>query len=135
MNDPQTITILGSTGSIGTNTLDVLARHPDRFNVYALTASTRVDAMLDQCVRFKPRYAVMSSPAHADMLRARVHELSLPVEVLSGDAALCEVSASSDVDIVMAAIVGAAGLAPSLAAAAAGKKLLLANKEALVVGG
>lgn len=135
MTDPQTITILGSTGSIGTNTLDVLARHPDRFNVYALTASTRVDAMLDQCVRFKPRYAVMSSPAHADMLRARVHELSLPVEVLSGDAALCEVSASSDVDIVMAAIVGAAGLAPSLAAAAAGKKLLLANKEALVVGG
>lgn len=135
MTAPQSITILGSTGSIGTNTLDVLARHPGRFKVHALTASTRVDLMLEQCVRFQPRYAVMTSEAHASALRARLRELSQPVEVLSGAQALCEVSAAPETDIVMAAIVGAAGLAPSLAAAAAGKKLLLANKEALVVGG
>ncbi|MCU0761526.1 MAG: 1-deoxy-D-xylulose-5-phosphate reductoisomerase [Hydrogenophaga sp.] len=135
MTELQSITILGSTGSIGTNTLDVLARHPGRFRIHALTASTRVDALLEQCVRFRPRFAVMSSPPHASALRDRVRALALPVEVLSGDEALCEVSASTEVDIVMAAIVGAAGLAPSLAAASAGKKLLLANKEALVVGG
>ncbi|MCW5671339.1 MAG: 1-deoxy-D-xylulose-5-phosphate reductoisomerase [Hydrogenophaga sp.] len=135
MNRPQAITILGSTGSIGVSTLDVIARHPDRYTVFALTAATQVEAILEQCQRFAPRYAVMASPAHAQQLAARVRELGLSVEVLSGAQALCEVSRAEAVDAVMAAIVGAAGLAPSLAAAQAGKKLLLANKEALVVGG
>lgn len=135
MNATQSITILGSTGSIGKSTLDVLARHPDRYRVFALTAATQVDLMLEQCRQFSPRYAVMVSPAHARQLADRVSELGLKVQVLSGAAALCEVCIDPDVDAVMAAIVGAAGLAPSLAAAQAGKKLLLANKEALVVGG
>ena len=135
MTRSQAITILGSTGSIGVSTLDVVARHPERYTVFALTAATQVDAMLAQCQRFAPRYAVMASPEHAQQLAARVRELGLSVEVLSGAQALCDVSADPAVDAVMAAIVGAAGLAPSLAAAQAGKKLLLANKEALVVGG
>lgn len=135
MTCPQAITILGSTGSIGVSTLDVIARHPDRYTVFALTAATQVDAILAQCQRFAPRYAVMASPAHAQQLAGRVRELGLSVEVLSGPKALCDVSRDPDVDAVMAAIVGAAGLEPSLAAAQAGKKLLLANKEALVVGG
>lgn len=135
MTRPQAITILGSTGSIGVSTLDVIARHPERYTVFALTAATQVEAMLAQCQQFAPRYAVMASPAHAGQLASRVRELGLRVEVLSGAQALCDVSADTAVDAVMAAIVGAAGLAPSLAAAQAGKKLLLANKEALVVGG
>lgn len=135
MTRSQAITILGSTGSIGVSTLDVIARHPDRYTVFALTAATQVDAMLAQCQRFSPRYAVMASPVHAQQLATRVRELGLPIEVLAGAQALCDVSADPAVDAVMAAIVGAAGLAPSLAAAQAGKKLLLANKEALVVGG
>ena len=135
MNMHQTVTILGSTGSIGVNTLDVIARHPGRFAIHALTAATQVELLLRQCEQFRPRYAVMVSEPHAVDLRHRVRQLGLAVEVLSGERALCEVSEDPDVDIVMASIVGAAGLAPSLAAAAAGKKLLLANKEALVVGG
>ncbi|MBA4265408.1 MAG: 1-deoxy-D-xylulose-5-phosphate reductoisomerase [Comamonadaceae bacterium] len=135
MNKPQTVTILGSTGSIGVNTLDVIARHPERFAVHALTASTQVDLLLRQCEQYRPRYAVMASDPHAVVLRHKVHQAGLKVEVLSGARALCEVSEDPEVDVVMASIVGAAGLAPSLAAAAAGKKLLLANKEALVVGG
>ena len=135
MNATQSITILGSTGSIGTSTLDVLARHPDRYRVFALTASTQVDLMLEQCRRFSPRYAVMVSESHARQLADRVGQLGLKVQVLSGAQALCDVCIAPEVDAVMAAIVGAAGLAPSLAAAQAGKKLLLANKEALVVGG
>jgi 1-deoxy-D-xylulose-5-phosphate reductoisomerase len=135
MNAPQSVTILGSTGSIGTSTLDVMSRHPERFVVHALTASTRVDEMVEQCVRFRPRVAVMASAEHAKSLDDRLRGLGLPVEVRSGEDALCEVSAAAEVDVVMAAIVGAAGLAPTLAAAATGKKLLLANKEALVVGG
>jgi 1-deoxy-D-xylulose-5-phosphate reductoisomerase len=131
----QNVTILGSTGSIGTSTLDVLSRHPDRFKVFALTAATQVDLLLSQCQLYSPRFAVMSSPSHAQQLAGRVKDLGLSVQVLSGANALCEVSADPEVDAVMAAIVGAAGLAPSLAAARAGKKLLLANKEALVVGG
>ncbi|WP_137918589.1 1-deoxy-D-xylulose-5-phosphate reductoisomerase [Hydrogenophaga sp. 2FB] len=132
---PQAVTILGSTGSIGTSTLDVIARHAERYSVFALTAATQVDAILAQCQQFHPRYAVMASPVHAQQLAQRVRELGLKVEVLSGPKALCDVSEVPGVDAVMAAIVGAAGLAPSLAAARAGKKLLLANKEALVVGG
>ncbi|MCW5652792.1 1-deoxy-D-xylulose-5-phosphate reductoisomerase [Hydrogenophaga sp.] len=135
MTRPQAVTILGSTGSIGTSTLDVLARHPDRYVVHALTAATQVDALLAQCRRFAPRYAVMASPAHAHELAQRVREEGLLVQVLSGAQALCDVASAAEVDAVMAAIVGAAGLAPSLAAARAGKKVLLANKEALVVGG
>ena len=131
----QRIAILGSTGSIGTSTLDVIARHPERYDVVALTAATQVDLMLAQCRQYAPRVAVMASEPHARLLAERVKAEGLAVEVLSGEEALCAVSVASDVDAVMAAIVGAAGLAPSLAAARAGKKLLLANKEALVVGG
>ncbi len=130
----QTLTILGSTGSIGVNTLDVVARHPDLFSVFALTAAVQVDAMLAQCQRFLPRYAVMSSPAHAAQLQEKVRELGLPIEVLSGPAALDLVASDPDVTTVMASIVGAAGLSSCLAAARSGKRLLLANKEALVVG-
>jgi len=132
---PSFLTVLGATGSIGQNTLDVVARHPDRYRVFALTAARQVDALFEQCVRHRPRFAVMVDQASAAALRARVREAGLPVEVLEGPQALCTVSEAPEVDAVMAAIVGAAGLAPSLAAARAGKKLLLANKEALVVGG
>ena len=130
----QTLTILGSTGSIGNNTLDVVTRHPDLFSVFALTAAVQVDTMLAQCQRFLPRFAVMSSPPHAVQLREKVRELGLPVEVLSGPAALDQVACDSEVTTVMASIVGAAGLSSCLAAARSGKRLLLANKEALVVG-
>jgi len=126
--------VLGSTGSIGTSTLDVVARHPDRFRVYALTAATQVDLMAQQCLQFRPDCAVMGTPEHARALRDRLG-VDLPhMEILHGPLALCEVAAASAVDAVMAAIVGAAGLPPALAAARAGKRLLLANKEALVVG-
>jgi len=131
---PQRITVLGSTGSIGTNTLDVIARHPDRFEVFALTGATQVDLMLRQCAQFKPRFAVMVQPDAAKQLQDRVRAEGLNVQVLSGAAALDEVSAHAEVNAVMAAIVGAAGLSPCLAAARSGKRLLLANKEALVVG-
>lgn len=131
----QRVAILGSTGSIGTSTLDVLARHPDRFEVYALTAATQVDLLQQQCVQFKPRFAVMASAAHATQLAERLRGAGVKTEVLGGEAAIAEVAAHEEVDAVMAAIVGAAGLAPCLAAARAGKRLLLANKEALVVGG
>ena len=131
----QRIAILGSTGSVGTSTLDVIARHPDRYEVVALTAATRVDLMLEQCRLYTPRVAVMASEPHARQLAEKLKAEDLPVMVLSGESALCSVCSDSEVDTVMAAIVGAAGLAPSLAAARAGKKLLLANKEALVVGG
>jgi len=131
---PQRITVLGSTGSIGTNTLDVIARHPDRFEVFALTGATQVDLMLRQCAQFKPRFAVMVQPDAAKQLQDRVRAEGLNVQVLSGAAALDGVSAHAEVNAVMAAIVGAAGLSPCLAAARSGKRLLLANKEALVVG-
>ncbi len=131
----QTVSILGSTGSIGVNTLDVMARQPDRYRVFALSAHSRVDIMTAQCVQFKPRYAVMVSEPQARELRRALAELGLPTEVLSGRQALEWVAAHDEVTTVMAAIVGAAGLASCIAAALAGKRLLLANKEALVVGG
>jgi len=131
----QRITVLGSTGSIGVNTLDVIARHPDRFEVFSLSAATQVDLMLAQCVQFKPRYAVMASEPHARQLADKVKAHQLPVQVLSAPDALEMIASHESVDTVMAAIVGAAGLAPCMAAARAGKRLLLANKEALVVGG
>ena len=131
----QNITILGSTGSIGTNTLDVLSNHLDRFQVFALTASKQVDLILAQCAKFKPQYAVMAQEDAGRLLAQRVKAEGLPVEVRWGPEALDWVSAHEEVHAVMAAIVGAAGLSPCLAAAHAGKRLLLANKEALVVGG
>lgn len=132
---PLVVTVLGATGSIGTSTLDVIARHPQRFSVYALSASTQVDKMLELCRRFRPAVAVMASEPHADALRQACRDAGLPVEVLGGEAGLVAVSEAPEVGAVMAAIVGAAGLAPCLAAARAGKRLMLANKEALVVGG
>lgn len=131
----QRITVLGSTGSIGGNTLDVLARHPERFEVFALSAATQVEAMLAQCAQFRPRYAVMASAPHAQALADKLQAQGLQTEVLFAPDALETIAAHPEVDAVMAAIVGAAGLAPCLAAARAGKRLLLANKEALVVGG
>ena len=131
----QRVAVLGSTGSIGVNTLDVIARHPDRFEVVALTANTQVDALLAQCERFRPRVAVMASAPHADELAEKIRQKGLPVQVERAQEAIEMVASDEAVDVVMAAIVGAAGLAPCLAAARAGKRLLLANKEALVVGG
>jgi 1-deoxy-D-xylulose-5-phosphate reductoisomerase len=131
----QHVTILGSTGSIGTSTLDVIARHPDRFKVFALTAATQVDVILAQIAQFSPVFAVMVNPECAARLAERVAAEGLPTQVLSGSKGLIDVVRDERVDSVMAAIVGAAGLPPCMAAARAGKKLLLANKEALVVGG
>ena len=131
----QRLTVLGSTGSIGTSTLDVVARHPERFEVFALSAATQVDLLLAQCAQFRPRYAVMASAPHAAVLAEKLQANGLPTQVIQSQNALEMIASHDDVDAVMAAIVGAAGLAPCLAAARAGKRLLLANKEALVVGG
>jgi 1-deoxy-D-xylulose-5-phosphate reductoisomerase len=131
----QRIAVLGSTGSIGANTLDVAARHPDRFEVFALSASSQVDLMLQQCLRFRPAFAVMAREEAGRALAAQLESSGLATRVLWGAAALDTIAAHESVDTVMAAIVGAAGLASCIAAARAGKKLLLANKEALVVGG
>jgi 1-deoxy-D-xylulose-5-phosphate reductoisomerase len=135
MQTPQRLTILGSTGSIGQSTLEVLTRHPHQFVVHALTASSQVDMMLAQCAQFKPVVAVMVQEAAARLLADKLRAEGLGTQVRWGSAALDDVAAAPEVNTVMAAIVGAAGLSPCLAAARAGKKLLLANKEALVVGG
>jgi 1-deoxy-D-xylulose-5-phosphate reductoisomerase len=135
MNKQQCITILGSTGSIGTSTLDVLSRHPAQYRIHALTAYSQVDLMLAQCARFKPEVAVMVQELAGQQLAERVKAEGLSVQVRWGAAALDEVASAQQVDAVMAAIVGAAGLSPCIAAARAGKRLMLANKEALVVGG
>jgi 1-deoxy-D-xylulose-5-phosphate reductoisomerase len=132
---PANVTVLGATGSIGTSTLDVLARHPDRYRPWALSARASTDAMAGLCVRHRPRYAVMVEPGAAEALRARLAEAAPEVEVLGGAEALVTIAAAPEVDQVMAAIVGAAGLAPTLAAAQAGKRVLLANKESLVMAG
>ena len=131
----QRLAVLGSTGSIGASTLDVAARHPDRIEVVALTAATQVDKLLAQCERFRPRVAAMASAPHAAQLAEKIRQKGLEVRVDTAPAAIENIASSAEVDTVMAAIVGAAGLAPCLAAARAGKRLLLANKEALVVGG
>ncbi|MDX1757723.1 MAG: 1-deoxy-D-xylulose-5-phosphate reductoisomerase [Marinobacter sp.] len=130
----RNVTILGATGSIGQSTLDVIRRHPDRFAVHALTASTRVDEMVSLCRDFRPRFAVMADVTAAARLAEQLPR-DLGTEVLAGETGLCEVASAGEVDTVMAAIVGAAGLAPTLAAAKAGKRVLLANKEALVMSG
>jgi len=131
----QVLTILGSTGSIGTSTLDVVSRHPELFTVFALTGARKVELMFEQCVRFKPTYALMVDESAATRLRDLLKPTDLKTQVISGSKALDELAAHPSVDTVMAAIVGAAGLSSCLAAARAGKRLLLANKEALVVGG
>ena len=132
---PQQITILGATGSIGVSTLDVIARHPERYSIFALTAHRQVDKLAEQCRRHAPRFAVMVDHAAASRLKAILRASACTTEVLAGPQALIEVASAPEVDAVMAAIVGAAGLEPSLAAARAGKKVLLANKEALVLSG
>ncbi|MBU2709753.1 1-deoxy-D-xylulose-5-phosphate reductoisomerase [Zooshikella harenae] len=131
----QNITILGSTGSIGCSTLDVIAQHPDRYQVFALVAQKDVAGMLVQCQQFRPKYAVMANSNAATKLQALLKEIGCSTEVLTGKQAQAEVATASEVDTVMAAIVGAAGLLPTLAAVSAGKKVLLANKEALVMSG
>ena len=131
----QVITVLGATGSIGCSTLDVVARHPELFSVYALTGNNQMEVLAQQCVQFAPKYAVVLSEVIAQSLRARLIELNSKTEVLVGESALCDVSSADSVTTVMAAIVGAAGLLPTMAAARAGKKILLANKESLVMAG
>jgi 1-deoxy-D-xylulose-5-phosphate reductoisomerase len=131
----QKVTILGSTGSVGVSTLDVIERHPDRFRVVALTAHSKADMLFAQCVRHRPRYAVIAHAHQAEALRRRLRLAGLDTEVLAGEEALEHVAALPEVDTVMAAIVGIAGLTPTFAAACAGKKVLLANKEALVTAG
>ena len=131
----QSITILGSTGSIGVSTLDVIARHPDRYSVYALTAHSKVDALAEQCSRFRPQCVVVGSAQAAAALTVLLKKAGLKTEVSYGPDALCDVASATACDVVMAAIVGAAGLPSALAAAKAGKKILLANKEALVMSG
>lgn len=131
----QKITILGSTGTIGLQTLDVIARHPNLYEVYALAANSNVDAMLKQCLQFKPQIAVLLNDESSLDLSVKLKEANSQTIVISGMAGLEQVSSDAEVDIVMAAIVGAAGLKPAMAAAHAGKRILLANKETLVMAG
>jgi len=131
----QQVTILGATGTIGTQTLDVISQHPERFGVFALTASTSVQGLFDLCVKYKPRYAVLLSPTAASALETQLKNARVATTVLQGEDALSEVASHQDVDVVMAAIVGAAGLHPAMAAAKTGKRILLANKETLVMAG
>jgi 1-deoxy-D-xylulose-5-phosphate reductoisomerase len=131
----QNITVLGSTGSIGVSTLDVIARHPEKYRVFALTAHTQVEKMAQQCVQFQPAVAVMGTAQAAQELQTLLRAKQCNTDVLYGPNALVQVASANECQIVMAAIVGAAGLPPSLAAAQAGKKVLLANKEALVMSG
>ncbi|HMM78111.1 MAG TPA: 1-deoxy-D-xylulose-5-phosphate reductoisomerase [Gammaproteobacteria bacterium] len=131
----KAVTILGSTGTIGVNTLDVIARHPDHYEVFALTANRNVEGLFEQCAIWRPRYAVLVDAAAAKKLRVRLRASGLATEVLAGTDALVDVARHPDVDYVMAGIVGAAGLLPNLAAAQSGKRVLLANKESLVMSG
>ena len=131
----QRVVILGSTGSVGVSTLEVIAMHPERFEVFALSAATQLELMLQQCLRFRPAYAVMASEPHGRLLEQKCRDLDLNTRVLWGAQAITMVASHDLADSVMAAIVGAAGLASCLGAARCGKRLLLANKEALVVGG
>lgn len=131
----QKLVVLGATGSIGVNTLDVVSRHPDRYEVLALSAQNKVDRLAEQCVRFRPRYAVVGSDKAAASLEGLLRPSGTGTVVLAGIEALERIASLPEADTVMAAIVGAAGLRPSLAAARAGKKILLANKEALVMAG
>ena len=131
----QQVTILGATGTIGAQTLDVISQHPEKFNVFALTANSNVDALFEQSRLFKPKYAVVLNESAADDLHKRFQQANISTEVLCGPEALALVSSHPEVDVVMAAIVGSAGLLPAIAAAKAGKRILLANKETLVMAG
>ena len=131
----QRLTLLGATGSIGQQTLDVVVRHPERYEVFAVTAGTQWQAMARLCETVHPRYAAMADPAAATALRNHLDKVGSQVEVLAGPESLCELAAHPDADTVVAGIVGAAGVRPTLAAVEAGKRVLLANKEALVVTG
>ena len=131
----QRVTVLGSTGSVGTSTLDVISRHPDRYCVHALTAHTSKEALLAQCLAHRPAVAVLDNEADAAWLRQELKRAGQSTDVSAGPEALCDVARDASVDCVMAAIVGSAGLLPALAAAEAGKRVLLANKEALVMSG
>jgi 1-deoxy-D-xylulose-5-phosphate reductoisomerase len=135
MSRPLNVTILGSTGTIGVNTLDVIGRHPGRFKAYALTANSRIEPLLKQCLQFRPRYAVVLDADAAQTLKQQLELAGSETEVLCGAMALDQVSSVPEVDAVMAAIVGAAGLKPAMAAAQSGKRVLLANKETLVMSG
>lgn len=135
MSRPQRITVLGATGSIGLSTLDVIARHPERYQAYALSGYSRLGELLALCLRHAPVYAVVPGDEAAQQLQADLRAAGSSTEVLVGEQGLCQVAADPQVDAVMAAIVGAAGLRPTLAAVEAGKKVLLANKEALVMSG
>ncbi|HEX5127844.1 MAG TPA: 1-deoxy-D-xylulose-5-phosphate reductoisomerase, partial [Rhodocyclaceae bacterium] len=130
----QVLTILGATGSIGLSTLDVVARHPERFEIYALTGYRQIEKLAELCVRFRPKIAVVAGDAEVRRLRELLGA-ALPIEVMCGNTALDAVASAPEVTTVMAAIVGAAGLSASLAAAKSGKRVLLANKEALVMAG
>ncbi len=129
------VTILGATGTIGLNTLDVIERHPDQFSVYALSANSRVNELFELCEKFHPKYAVMLEENAAERLLKKLTEAASDTQVLCGMQALEKISSDPAVDIVMAAIVGAAGLKPAMAAALSGKRILLANKETLVMSG
>ncbi|WP_339464337.1 MULTISPECIES: 1-deoxy-D-xylulose-5-phosphate reductoisomerase [unclassified Pseudomonas] len=135
MSRPQQITVLGATGSIGLSTLDVIARHPERYQVFALSGFTRLSELLALCIRHVPQFAVVPQVAAARGLQDDLRAAGLSTRVLVGEEGLCQVASAPEVDAVMAAIVGAAGLRPTLAAVVAGKKILLANKEALVMSG
>lgn len=144
LKQPAAISILGSTGSIGVSTLDVIRRHPDRYKVVGLTASRQVDVMFAQCLEFAPSMVAMAEESAARALREKLAVAGLEITVVSGDRGLCDVAADLSTDTdgsayaqykVMAAIVGGAGLKPTLAAAAVGKQILLANKEAIVMAG
>ena len=125
----QSLTILGSTGSIGTNTLDVVARHPERFRIFALSGHSQTAKLAEQCLAFRPQYAVTANEAQAAELRAHLTAAGCHTKVLHGEQALCDIAAAPETDGVMAAIVGAAGLPPTLAAARAGKTIYLATKK------
>jgi 1-deoxy-D-xylulose-5-phosphate reductoisomerase len=131
----RAVSILGSTGSIGVNTLDVLGRHPDRFTVFALSAATNAQRLQEQCLQHRPRYAVLQTEQAAASLGQKLKQAGVATEVLWGAAGLNQIATDARVDTVMAAIVGAAGLLPTIAAAKTGKHVLLANKEALVMSG
>lgn len=135
MSGVQRITVLGATGSIGMSTLDVIGRHPDRYQVFALSGYSRLQELLALCLRHTPTFAVVPSAEAAQQLREGLAAAGSATEVLEGEAGLCQVASAPEVDTVMASIVGAAGLRPTLAAVEAGKKVLLANKEALVMSG
>jgi 1-deoxy-D-xylulose-5-phosphate reductoisomerase len=135
MSRPLQVCVLGATGSIGLSTLDVLARHPQRYQVFALTGHSRLAELEALCLRHRPQFAVVATAEQARHLRGGLQSAGLATQVLGGEPGLCEVAGHAEVDVVMAAIVGAAGLKPTLAAVQAGKRVLLANKEALVMSG